>query len=220
MSKMCLLTCEHASSFIPQPFRALWTEEVVQSHRGWDRGALVYATALSKGLHSPLIAGSVSRLFVDLNRSLSHPTVRLCSRQLLQKYWHPFHNVTLSKIGEARSKKVPLYHFSCHSFTPVFDGKVRECDIGLLYDPSRPHEVLSAQEIMRVILRDTSLRVRRNYPYLGTSDGHTTMLRTQFSDAEYRGIELEVNQALVDTPYWKEVGIAALVRALTAGMEV
>ena len=33
-----------------------------------------------------------------------------------------------------------------------------------------------------------------NFPYLGTDDGFTTYLRTKFADADYAGIELEVNQ--------------------------
>jgi hypothetical protein len=39
--------------------------------------------------------------------------------------------------------------------------------------------------------------VRRNYPYLGVGDGLRTALRGVFSEEEYIGIELEVNQALL-----------------------
>jgi hypothetical protein len=38
------------------------------------------------------------------------------------------------------------------------------------------------------------LVVRRNYPYLGTTDGFTTTLRTIHEPEKYAGIELEVNQ--------------------------
>ena len=94
------------------------------------------------------------------------------------------------------------------------------CDVGVLYDPARPMELACAREIVRVLRRDTTLRILCNYPYRGTSDGHTSSLRKRFLDEEYSGIELEVNQAIIDTPYWKKVGMPALIRALTAGMKI
>ena len=42
------------------------------------------------------------------------------------------------------------------------------------------------------------LRLRRNYPYRGRSDGLTAALRRRHPDAAYVGIELEVNQRFVE----------------------
>jgi hypothetical protein len=41
------------------------------------------------------------------------------------------------------------------------------------------------------------LRVRRNYPYAGKGDGLTSHLRVRFTQSNYVGIELEVNQGIV-----------------------
>ncbi|OYZ80134.1 MAG: N-formylglutamate amidohydrolase, partial [Polaromonas sp. 24-62-144] len=41
------------------------------------------------------------------------------------------------------------------------------------------------------------LKLRRNYPYNGKGDGLTALLRTRHADAQYVGIELEVNQRFV-----------------------
>jgi predicted N-formylglutamate amidohydrolase len=82
-----------------------------------------------------------------------------------------------------------------HSFTPELRGEVRNADIGFLYDPSRPGERSLGRAWKRSlkILR-SDLRVRMNYPYLGTTDGLTTSLRKLFSPDEYIGFEIEVNQ--------------------------
>jgi hypothetical protein len=45
--------------------------------------------------------------------------------------------------------------------------------------------------------RAPQLRLRRNYPYRGRSDGLTALLRRRHPDDAYAGIELEVNQAIV-----------------------
>lgn len=91
-----------------------------------------------------------------------------------------------------------MFHLSVHSFTPTLDGQTRNADAGLLYDPGRPRErecCTAWQRAMRTA--DPRLRVRRNYPYRGVSDGLTTHLRRVFPPEDYLGIELELNQAIV-----------------------
>jgi predicted N-formylglutamate amidohydrolase len=46
---------------------------LLSSHRGFDAGAMVMAGALARGLGAPLVVSAVSRLLVDLNRSIGHP---------------------------------------------------------------------------------------------------------------------------------------------------
>jgi predicted N-formylglutamate amidohydrolase len=90
---------------------------------------------------------------------------------------------------------LPVVHLSVHSFTPELDGEIRDADIGLLYDPCRIWETSFCHAWRSEILRlAPQLRVRMNYPYQGADDGFTTYLRTKFADAQYAGIELEVNQ--------------------------
>ena len=84
-----------------------------------------------------------------------------------------------------------------HSFTPVLNGVERDADVGILYDPSRPAEAKLADVLIKSILeREPSLRIRKNYPYLGKSDGLTTTLRQKFGTS-YAGLEIEINQKLL-----------------------
>jgi predicted N-formylglutamate amidohydrolase len=92
----------------------------------------------------------------------------------------------------------PVLHISVHSFAPELDGKQRTADIGLLYDPDRGAERRFSRHWRQALKAVApNLRVRLNYPYRGSADGHTTALRRRFTEAQYLGIELEVNQNLV-----------------------
>jgi len=91
-----------------------------------------------------------------------------------------------------------VIHISSHSFTPEFNGRVRNADVGLLYDPGRrPEAALCTrwQAVLAAIAPE--LRVRRNYPYAGKGDGLASHLRLRFPRGAYVGIELEINQGIV-----------------------
>jgi hypothetical protein len=92
-----------------------------------------------------------------------------------------------------------------------------------LYHPRRPFEA----EVANAIARQTrafapTLRVRRNYPYRGWTDGLTTTLRSRFPATRYAGIELEVNQGRLSRPaaarVWARL-IALAVRESIAALE-
>ena len=191
-------------------------DEVLASHRGYDIGAYKVFFNLVKRLKPDFhCQGSFSRLVVDLNRSttsksfFSEYTIRLPKivkehiTTLWQKYRDKIENFVAKAIPEKQRKfgdNIPLkvIHLGIHSFTPVLNGVERDADVGILYDPSRPAEARIADVLIKNILeREPSLRIRKNYPYLGKSDGLTTTLRQKFGTA-YAGIEIEINQKLLE----------------------
>ncbi|MEQ9322166.1 MAG: N-formylglutamate amidohydrolase [Polyangiaceae bacterium] len=209
MSPTLLLTCEHASRAVPRRYRALFAdhEPLLASHRGWDPGALRLAQRLARLLDAELFAGEATRLLVDLNRSRHHP--RLLSEitrplpraerdRLLADHYDPFRNRFAARLDEAIARG-PALHLSVHSFTPVLDGRARNVDLGLLYDPARPTELALCRAWARALAESLPLRVRRNAPYRGAADGHVTALRRRHPGAMYRGVEIEVSQALFPT---------------------
>jgi predicted N-formylglutamate amidohydrolase len=206
-----ILSCEHGGHRVPAAYRRLFrgASAALASHRGWDPGALDCARRLAKALSAPLYAATTTRLLVDLNRSLDHP--RLLSpwstalsdkerEQLLERHYHPHRNQLRDAIHEASGSAVVL-HLAVHSFAPRLKGRERNADVGLLYDPARRLERLWCGA-MKGWLRQQApdLRVRRNYPYLGRTDGLTTSLRRELVGERYLGIELELNQRLATDP--------------------
>lgn len=106
-----------------------------------------------------------------------------------------FLRIRKNKVGElAEPPQAEIVHLGIHSFTPTLNGKVRNTDIGILYDPSRSQERAYANIIKAEIKRlYPAMKVRFNYPYKGSSDGLTTTLRKKFGP-RYVGIEIEINQ--------------------------
>ena len=209
-----VISCEHAGNHVPPQYRALFRGQstVLKSHRGWDPGALDLARAIAFANNAPLLANTTSRLVVECNRSLGHPQLfseftrdldPAVKFQLLALFYHPHRRM----VEVAVRRRRVVVHIAVHTFTPVLNGKRRSADIGLLYDPRRRWETRVVDALVRELaLREPKLRVRRNYPYRGWTDGLTTTLRGRFPAAAYAGIELEVNQALLGKPaVWKRV---------------
>lgn len=93
-----------------------------------------------------------------------------------------------------------VLHIGVHTFTPVLNGRERDLDVGLLYDPDRAGEKGFAarwKAALEEVLPD--LRIGRNRPYRGDADGLTTALRSVFPQS-YLGVEIEIGQALVPEP--------------------
>lgn len=227
-----LITCEHGGNRIPSRYRHLFAgfEALLQTHRGYDAGALALARELASALAAPLFVSTTSRLLVDLNRSIGHP--RLYSEatrgaparvrsEILERYYRPHRNKVEADIAAAIARGNRVIHVASHSFTPVIDGAMRNADIGLLYDPARSGEVeLCRRWQAQLQVLAPNLKVRRNYPYAGKSDGLAAYLRRRFPAEVYIGIELEINQQHVisGSRHWRAFRgwvIEALRQAVT-----
>ena len=201
-----IVTCEHGGNRIPARYRSLFGQAapVLATHRGFDAGALSMARALADALRAPLVASTVSRLVVDLNRSVGNHGLysdytRCLPRdervRILAKHYVPYRVEVERRVLRAVTTGRRVVHVSSHSFTPVLDGRRRNADVGLLYDPARPGErALCARWNRTLAARARPLRVRRNYPYQGKNDGLTSHLRRRFTAAQYVGVEIEINQ--------------------------
>jgi predicted N-formylglutamate amidohydrolase len=225
-----IFTCEHGGNRVPARYRSLFagSERVLESHRGWDRGALVLARALARRLGAPLLAATTTRLLVDHNRTATHRgafsgyveglSAEEKARMLDALYWPHRRAVERAVAREVRSGR-RVVHVAVHSFTPVLRGVRRNADLGLLYDPARPGERVLCERWSRELrISRPELRVRLNYPYRGTSDGLTTALRREHAAASYIGIEIEMNQRLIGSALagprlaWLAARLAALMR--------
>ncbi|MEP7083775.1 MAG: N-formylglutamate amidohydrolase [Betaproteobacteria bacterium] len=204
-----LITCEHGDNRIPPAYRALFDglQPLLDTHRGYDPGALRMAIDLAAAFGAPLVSSTVSRLLVDLNRSLGHRQLfsaatreipRALREDILARHYRPYRTEVERLAAQFVARRRRVLHISSHSFTPVLDGNVRTTDIGLLYDPARHGErALAARWKIALEARSPALRVRRNYPYQGKGDGLTSHLRSRFPATAYVGVELEINQQIV-----------------------
>ena len=223
-----IVSCEHGGNRIPAPFGALFDAYavVLDSHRGFDAGALTMARTFARRFGAPLVGATVSRLLIDLNRSLGHPRVfsevtrALPARQraqIVEQYYLPHRRRVEDLVRQALRQQGQVVHLASHSFCPELDGRVRTADVGLLYDPSRAGEAaLCARWKDALAVLAPALRVRRNYPYAGKDDGLTAHLRKSFPASAYLGIELEFNQAIVAVGGRRWAALRAAVSAALA----
>ncbi len=204
-----ILTCEHAANVVPEKYARLFEgkQDVLHSHRGWDPGALELAVLLSAGLNVPLYTYPYTRLLIEPNRSLGHPKLysefsKILTRhdkdELIQRYYIPYREKIKSEISKRIKCNVCILHISIHTFTPVLGGIIRNVDIGILYDPARKEERNYSGILKRVLKKKLpGTIIKMNQPYKGISDGFTTALRKCFTETNYLGIELEINQKLL-----------------------
>lgn len=201
-----VISCEHGGNRIPARYRHFFPahQAVLATHRGYDAGALRMARELAAAFDAPLVFATVSRLLVDLNRSVDHPHLHLAEirsapssvRQgILRQHYQPYRNEVERLVRQAIVDRGQVLHLASHSFTPALHGKVRHADIGLLYDPARPGEAqFCARWKIALAQCAPALVVRRNYPYAGKNDGLPRHLRRALPPHAYLGIELEINQ--------------------------
>ena len=216
-----ILTCEHASNKLPVALKKAVPAQVLKTHRAYDIGAIQVFRKLVKFAKPEFYSeGKFSRLFIDLNRTITNKSAfsdylrdnakakaqataywteyRTAIEKFVESAIRPFGKLRDLKIGEPvepiKKRPASVIHLGIHSFTPKLNGKVRNTDIGILYDPARPQERAYANVIKAEIKRlYPTMKVRFNYPYKGTTDGLTTTLRKKFGP-RYVGIEIEINQ--------------------------
>jgi len=225
-NRMIIISCEHGGNALPAVYAPLFRDYSVAlaSHRGWDPGALLLAEKLASLLRAPLFSTTISRLLVDANRSpesrnlfseISRPLSSIDKSQILDRYYLPHRQQILDAVSVAIDSGKSVLHLAIHSFTPVLDGKTRNADLGLLYDSKRAKEGRFCQA-WRTELKKArpDLIIRRNYPYLGQSDGLATWLRRRYTHSQYLGIEVEINQRRLTDPIDSVTMAKALAQTL------
>ena len=154
----CLLICDHASSRIPAKLENLGLDEAdLARHTALDIGAAYVTERLSAILDAPAIIANYSRLVIDCNRRLDHPTaflmaddVRSIPRNVMmteqdkalriKEIYEPYHRELDRRVRDFMDRDVVPAVISIHSFSPVFYKQVRPWDLGFLWvqDPRLP----------------------------------------------------------------------------------
>lgn len=202
-----LFICEHASPYIPEVYNNLGlADEHLRSHIVWDPGALDLATKLSNEFDSPLIAGTISRLVYDCNRppdeqsaipEKSEVIEIPGNRNLRQDQRFDRTNAVYIPFCQAVNDAIENYKpnaiVTIHSYTPIYFGKTRDVEVGILHDEdTRLADAMLAEatHIDRV--------VRRNEPY-GPQDGVTHSLQKHAISRGIPNVMIEVRNDLLQS---------------------
>lgn len=147
-----ILTCDHASNFIPQEYGTLGLpESELARHIAWDPGALPVASMMAQALDASLVETRISRLVLDCNRPLDAPdlispvseTTAIPGNEDLSqaerearvaRCWRPFHDTVDRLVAQRLAAGRETRLVSVHSFNPVYKGVSRPWHIGVIHD--------------------------------------------------------------------------------------
>jgi predicted N-formylglutamate amidohydrolase len=150
-----LVLCDHASNAVPERYDSLGlSSKELERHIAWDIGARGVALALAEKLACPVILGGVSRLLIDLNRSIDDATSILADsdhtivpRNLamdrderaarIREFHVPYHTCIETHLDTLLALDIRPTLISVHSFSPILDGIARPWPVGVLWKRAR-----------------------------------------------------------------------------------
>jgi predicted N-formylglutamate amidohydrolase len=191
-----VVICDHASNRIPDEFDDLGLAgEMIGLHIAWDPGALPVARNIARRLDAPLCWPDISRLVIDCNRAPDAPDLCLAtsegrevpgnralspaekSRRLAAVH-APYHDAIGELVALRKAAGLPAALVAIHSFTPVYLGRSRPWQVGVVFDEDRR----LADPIIRRLKEDRRLTVGINEPYAPEDGVYYTLRRHAASD--------------------------------------
>ena len=147
-----LVTCDHASNFIPDSLGNLGlSDNDLNRHIAYDIGALDLSRVLADKLDAPLIHSGYSRLVIDLNRHLddpssipivsegtevpgNHPLSKKQKQNRIDELFKPYHEKFSQTLDGFQSIGIHPVILAIHTFTPVYHGQKRPWHAGVMWD--------------------------------------------------------------------------------------
>jgi predicted N-formylglutamate amidohydrolase len=207
-----VLLVDHASNRIPPRWHDLGLSPAdLEEHIAWDPGALPVAREMSRILDAPLVAGTVSRLVLDLNRPVGSATMMPETsesthipgnrgiddaerKRRVDAIWVPYHraveDVVSRQVGRCGDGVAVI---AIHTFTPVYRGVRRTLDVGVLFDG----DDRLGRAMLDRLSRHGALDCRANEPYSPADEVYYSLSR----HAEQRGLQsamIEIRNDLAD----------------------
>ena len=186
----CLVVCDHASNRVPGRLCRLGLpRDALHRHIAWDIGAASVARRLAARLGTTAVLSGVSRLVIDCNRPLGHPTSICETRATGRRFrairpWRPPRSVSAlrqlflplsrgdldpSRTGSKKRGPDVAALIAVHSFTPVLGGQPRPWHVGVLWNRDRRLAV----PLIEALRADGDLVVGDNEPYSGRDSNFT-----------------------------------------------
>jgi predicted N-formylglutamate amidohydrolase len=226
-----VLVCEHASNNIPPRWGDLGlTDAQRRAHIAWDPGALGVARGLARRLDAVLVHAAVSRLVYDCNRapdmggamparSEVHDipgNARITPEDRAARtasVYVPFHDGLHAVLADRMARGLAPVMVTIHSFTPVYFGKPRAVEFGVIHDADAtlPRAILTEAQAR------TPLRVALNEPY-SAKDDVTHTLRLHATPYGLPNAMLEIRNDLIAAAQAEDRMAATLAPVIAAAM--
>ncbi len=184
----------------------------LRTHWGYDIGARTLSREIVRLTGSYGVLSRFSRLVVDANREPHHPDLirrhteghhlsfnRTLSEDEVQRrirrYHEPYHAAVDEGLrARLQSGTGDVLLLSVHTFTPVWNHRVRPMDVGVLFSPYEAVARRAERELQR-----EGFETALNEPYSGR-EGLIYAAARHGESHQVVFLELEVNQSLTCTP--------------------
>lgn len=212
-----LLLGDHAGNLVPEKLDNLGLEPAeLARHIGWDLGVSALGMQLSALLDAPFIEQRYSRLVIDCNRALDHPTsiveqsdgtpvpanAALTAEERAARadaIFHPYQGAIAALLAEREAAGQPMLVIALHSFTPRLEGFDRPWEIGVLYNGG---DERLARTMLAILRQTAALTTGDNQPYHMDETDFTVPAHAISRALPY--VELEIRQdeiARADRPF-------------------
>ncbi len=206
-----LLLCDHAGNAIPAKLGTLGVGPAdLEDHIAVDIGIFSTCHWLAHRLDAPLLGQSYSRLVIDCNRKPGIATSMPIEsdgrkvpgnvdineaerKQRIAEIFTPYHEAVARMIQQRTiALGRPPILCAMHSFTRVFGGQTRDCDIGVIHGGTSA----IADRMLQRLQSFGEFRVGRNVPYVIDFQGdYTVPVHGAAGQVPY--IEIEICQDLI-----------------------
>lgn len=226
-----VLVCEHATNHIPARWGNLGlTDEQRSAHIAWDIGALGLARGLMQRLDAVLVHAQVSRVVYDCNRAPNMAGAMPARSEIYdipgnsvisadqragrtKAVYQPFHDGLHDVIAQRIAYGLRPVIITIHSFTPVYFGKPRRVEFGVIHDANSGLAVA----IHHAATKSTRLAAELNAPY-SAADDVTHTLRLQATPYGLPNAMLEIRNDLIASPDAEQAMAEALAPVLNMGL--
>jgi predicted N-formylglutamate amidohydrolase len=174
-----VFVCDHASNRIPEAYTSFgFAEDALSTHIAWDPGALGVARRLAVRFDGPLFWPDASRLIIDCNRAPEAKSLIVSESEgrpvpanfglteaerarRLDQIHAPYHAAIDDCLKRRLARRRPTALIAVHSYTPVYFGKVRPWQVGIVF--GEDHRL--SDLLIRELEADPALSVGINQPY-------------------------------------------------------
>ena len=174
-----VFVCDHASNRIPEAYMSFgFAEDALPTHIAWDPGALGVARRLAVRFDGPLFWPDASRLIIDCNRAPEAKSLIVSESEgrpvpanfglteaerarRLDQIHAPYHAAIDACLKRRLARRQPTALIAVHSYTPVYLGKARPWQVGIVFGEDRRLSDL----LIRELEADPALSVGINQPY-------------------------------------------------------
>ena len=216
------LTCEHASAYLPSPWKLTERDEHLNNtHWIFDIGVAPITASLASALKAPAILCQFSRIIIDSNRDtqaddlivkyadekivhLNQNIDRAEYEKRVQNLYQPYHHAMHRLLNQYPNIALLL---SMHTFTPIWQGKKRPMEMGILF--------YQETELVRRLyqyLSDRNIKTALNQPYSGIKGMFTG--KKHGTERGLNLLALEIRQDLAVNSVWRDQLIGYLQSVL------